>query len=197
MDPSAHAWKPRRIHQSLRFIYDQGLESPEGPGPFRYRWTFNGTEVAGAANATLRLATMTGAAAGDYTVDVITESGMTKSRARLTVSQPSLAPPPIRIGRVVRLNQDRVRLAVDGENGLVCLIRVSDGLMQWKDLARAVISAANSNSPMPTPANSPSDSIRSFSSRRSRLPFCLRQPRIPVPMISLGIACEDFRVVIE
>jgi hypothetical protein len=112
---------------------------PEGTGPFRYRWTFNGTEMAGATNATLRLTNLTITQAGDYTVEVSTEFGMAASRARLTVSQPSLAPPPIRIGRMERLAQDRVRLAVDGQDGLACLIRVSDDLMQWKDLVRATI----------------------------------------------------------
>jgi hypothetical protein len=58
-----------------------------GTGPFSYQWTFNGTNIAGATNATLSLSNLHVFQSGNYAVKITTPYGnVTSGNALVTVS---------------------------------------------------------------------------------------------------------------
>lgn len=59
--------------------------TPSGTGPFSYQWSFNGTNLPGATNATLNLADIHPYQSGDYTVTVTTPYGSASASATVTV----------------------------------------------------------------------------------------------------------------
>lgn len=62
------------------------VAAPNGTPPFQYQWRLNGTNLPDATNATLNLATVSGAAAGEYTVVISNTAGVFVSDpATLTV----------------------------------------------------------------------------------------------------------------
>jgi hypothetical protein len=64
-------------------------------GPLSYQWLFNGTNIAGATNATLTLTNVQPGAAGNYQVIISNASGsVTSVVALLTVTNPVCTPPP-------------------------------------------------------------------------------------------------------
>jgi hypothetical protein len=71
--------------------------SADGTKPFTYQWQFAGTNIAGATNSVLTLTSVTGDAAGEYTVISTNSNGSTTSRvALLTVmGQPPLINSPV------------------------------------------------------------------------------------------------------
>jgi alpha-tubulin suppressor-like RCC1 family protein len=67
-----------------------------GPGPFQYRWHFRDQPIAGATNASLRIANAQRAAAGTYAVEVVNHFGTRRSpsiEVTVTPSAPRIAAP--------------------------------------------------------------------------------------------------------
>jgi alpha-tubulin suppressor-like RCC1 family protein/nitrogen fixation protein FixH len=70
-----------------------------GEAPLNYQWYFNNTALAGETTATLTLANVTAANAGEYTVKVSNGTGeITSAVATLTVNTPTPTPTPPSIG---------------------------------------------------------------------------------------------------
>jgi hypothetical protein len=67
----------------------------EGTGPLAYRWSYAGAVLAGETNASLTLANVAPAQAGEYVVAVTNAGGSATSRATLTVLAPPVNAPNI------------------------------------------------------------------------------------------------------
>jgi Immunoglobulin domain/Immunoglobulin I-set domain len=63
-----------------------------GSAPFSYQWSYHGTNLANATNATLPLVNVTPASAGNYSVSIANAFGATNSVVALLMVQPGVPP---------------------------------------------------------------------------------------------------------
>jgi hypothetical protein len=91
-----------------------------------YQWRFNGTNIAGATNATLTLTNVQSGQAGNYSVIVGNAFGsVTSSNAVLTVTSPA-------ISAMTRQSNGNVLLQFAGVSGVTYVVEASTNLLDWE-----------------------------------------------------------------
>jgi hypothetical protein len=101
-----------------------------GTAPLSYQWSFNGTNLADATDATLILPNVTADAAGTYGVAVTNLAGTADTSATLSVYSSAaavLTAPPSTTG-------DQFQFAITGVPGLNYAVEASTNLVDWVPL---------------------------------------------------------------
>jgi hypothetical protein len=105
--------------------------SASGIGLLKYSWTFNGRAIHSAHSATLTLPNVSTSDAGVYSVTVTSTTGVTNSRAALTVYES----PAATLGTATRAANDHFRFPVTGIPGYKYVVQSSSNLQQWTSIA--------------------------------------------------------------
>ena len=105
-----------------------------GTTPFTFQWRHDGTNLAGATNAVLRLEDLTTSEAGGYSVVVVNPAGsVTSSVVSLTVSRELEQAPPLRYHGQSRGNDDRPLIQITPA-GETIVVGASDGNGRGTDI---------------------------------------------------------------
>ena len=117
-----------------------------GSNPLSYQWRFNGTNLAGAINASLSLTNAQTAHAGTYDVVVSNAAGLATSAPATLV----VAPPDVRFLSASMLTNGQVQLLFSGGPGEDYVILASTNLADWRPIS--VLTATNGPLPFIDPA---------------------------------------------
>ncbi len=129
--------------------------SARGTAPLAYQWQFNGADVAGATNTTLRLASVWRTDEGDYTVIVSNPAGSVTSQvARLTVTMARV----LELGSVPAQQEGTtlevpLNLISEGDVGGMTFIITYDPTflaalrLDWDRVVRDSFASVNTNTP--------------------------------------------------
>jgi hypothetical protein len=109
-----------------------------GTGPLTYQWQWNGTNIAGATQGTLRLPNLQFTNAGPYTVVVGNTSGsITSAVAQLTVVAPFF-----QFNSIARTPDGKIHLQIDGDAGSY-VVEASPDFASWQALTNAVVNGSS------------------------------------------------------
>ena len=117
-----------------------------GAAPLAYQWRYNGTNIAGATNATLALQNLQASNAGDYRVVVSNAAGLVNSLpARLTVLEPLV------LSARLNLGTGSLSLGFNGPPGQRYQIELSLDLKVWLPVLNITNTTGSSHVELPLP----------------------------------------------